>query len=192
MRLAKLTVLIVAAVASAGVLGLAGCAPDRPPIVPTSMPSVAPPFASNAEALAAAKAAYENYFTTTEKILSEGGRDPDRLRTFVTPSIFKTEMQGFKDQASKGWHSSGAPTIDPVILESYFPDATDGVDIVTIYACVDLSNVDVLDSHGQSVVPSTRPDSTTLEASFDLKRSPSTTLILSRQQPWTGASICTK
>jgi hypothetical protein len=188
MRPAKLAVLALVVVA------LSGCVPTPPPVVPTAPPTPAatPVFASNAQALAAAKAAYEKYLAVSDEIFDDGGENPDRLLTVATPAVLKFEMPGFEEEKSKDRRTTGASTIDQIVLESYFPNSASGVEIVTVYACVDVSNVDVLDSDGHSVVPHDRPDALTFESTFDLRSPSSDTLILSSERLWTGASICTK
>ncbi|HEX3679638.1 MAG TPA: hypothetical protein VHU90_07950, partial [Galbitalea sp.] len=59
-------------VAVTAMLVLAGCVQPPPPVIPTSGPSAAPVFASDAAALAAAKKAYLAYLAVSDQILIDG------------------------------------------------------------------------------------------------------------------------
>jgi hypothetical protein len=157
-------------------------------VIPTSEPSVAPVFKSDAAALAAAKKAYLAYLAVSDQILIDGGKDPQRLLTVATPAELKSQMAGFNEEKSRGWHSTGGTTIDDIKLQGYFPNRR--ASVVIVYACIDVSGVDVLDSSRHSVVSSSRPDRATFQTTFDLANQSMGKLLVSDESPWQGESIC--
>ena len=60
-------------------LALAACSTGGTPLPPAPSPSVTPVFASDEEALAAAKDAYTAYLKVSDQILVDGGANPDRI-----------------------------------------------------------------------------------------------------------------
>lgn len=187
-RVAPLVVAVVATLVAT--LGLAGCTQPPPHVIPTSEPSTKPVFASDAEALAAAKKAYVAYLAVSDQILIDGGEGPNRLLTVATSAELKRQLPGFAAEASKKWRSTGGTRIDTISLQSYDTTAPSGRGIVTVYACIDVADVSVLDHNGESVVSSTRPTTSTFQASFDLARRQPPRLIVADEQPWQGTGIC--
>jgi hypothetical protein len=174
--------------AIAATLALAGCAQSPPPAIPTAEPSFAPVFKSDAEALAAAKKAYVAYLAVSDEILIDGGKDPSRLLTVATNGELNAQTPGFAEFMSKGWHSTGGTQIDQIRLQGYFPTLRKG--IVIVYACIDVTNVRVLNREAESVVSSSRPSQQPFQATFDLAPPGSKHLILAAETPWNGSGIC--
>jgi hypothetical protein len=150
---------------------------------------VKPLFASDADALAAATKAYAAYLKMSDTILSEGGAGADRIRSFVSGQALRDELSSSESFKSSGWHLVGSTTFDNATFERQTPDAS-GVGVVTIYACVDLTNVDVLNSSGQSVVSSSRPDRQAFEISFDSTKGDPRGLLVSSTDAWSGGGVC--
>jgi hypothetical protein len=184
----RVAIAIVAAIAAAVSLG--GCVQASREVIPTSDPSVKPVFASNAEALAAAEKAYAAYLSVSDQILIDGGANPQRLLSVAKPAEYRTQLSGFLQESSNHWRSTGKTVIDEIELQGYSPQARNGVGIVTVYACLDVSQVDVINSAGVSVVSSTRPNRSAFQAAFDLATKHSSKLILASETPWQGAEIC--
>jgi hypothetical protein len=172
----------------AAALALTGCVQQSPHVIPTSEPSVAPVFKSNAAALAAAKKAYVAYLAVSDQILIDGGKDPQRLLSVATQAELKTQMAGFDEAKSRNWHSTGKTTIDDISLQGYFPGHNTG--IIVVYACIDVTAVDVLGSSGSSVVSPSRPAKATFQTTFDLASHSPKKLLLAQEVPWQGESIC--
>jgi hypothetical protein len=185
-----LSVPLAVVLAGASVLMLAGCVQSTPHVIPTSEPSSKPVFASNAEALAAAKKAYTAYLAVSDQILIDGGYDSGRLLKVATASELRSQQPGFNAARSKHWRSSGATKIDAIMLQSFDPSAPQGRAVVTVYACVDVSDVDVVDQNGNSVVSAGRPKSATFQATFDLASRDPARLIMADELPWQGKGIC--
>lgn len=181
-RLAAVTLVFAAA------LSASGCTPDPPTPKPPATATDAPLFASDEEALAAAEEAYAAYLAVSDQILMESGSDPERLLKVATKSVFEAQLEGYKMTASKGWTSTGGTTVDSVSLERYEPSAEESV--VIVYACIDVSKVDVFDVTGTSVVSDARPDRTPVESTFDVSRDSDSRLLLSGEVPWSGENFC--
>lgn len=138
---------------------LTGCVPGDPVITPAPEPSGTPIFSSDKEALAAATDAYAKYLEAVDESLTTYNVDLLSLHSeavALESSVFKAntyEADG-KHQVGKTIVKSSAPTD----LEALWHPA-DGIAVVQIYGCVDISNVDILDRDGTSLVASNRPDS---------------------------------
>ncbi len=168
------------------VLALAGCVPSGGHGTASPSASATPVFSSDAEALKAAEAAYAAYLRVSDQILIDGGVNPERLEAVTSSLLYAQELKGFQETHSRGWYSTGGTTFDHFALQSYNPD--DPESLVVAYVCSDVSQVDVLDSSGNSVVSSTRPNRAPFEVTFALSR-PSH-LVLARNDVWTGQGVC--
>ena len=69
---------------------LSGCASTPVPTPTSATPTVAPVFATEEEALAAATEAYAAYQELIDRIFSEGGKAPSRIAAVVTPRTRRT------------------------------------------------------------------------------------------------------
>lgn len=166
-------------------LALAGCTPPGSPPSVSPTPSATAVFASDADALKAAEAAYAAYQAVSDQILIDGGADPERLKSVATNKVYESELQGFKETSAKGWHSTGGTTFDHFSLESYDPGRLG--EIVVVYVCSDVSKVGVVDSQGTSVVSLSRPNRTAFEVTFALRGQ---NLVVSSNDVWTGGGVC--
>ncbi|WP_411700093.1 hypothetical protein [Conyzicola sp.] len=181
-RSALVTLVLVAALAATG------CAPEGPVADDTPTPTSTPLFASDEEALAAAKEAYAAYLAMTDQIFADGGKDPERLLDVATQQIFDAQVEGYKTAADNGWTGTGQTKLDSVSLQEY--DANRVTAAVRIYGCVDLSEVDVVDATGATVVSPSRPDRSPTEISFDVDGKTNARLIVSGERPWSGDNFC--
>ena len=171
----------------AAALSASGCTPDASGKPPASTPSATALFASDEEALAAAEEAYRAYLAVADEILRDGGNDPDRLLQVATQEVYEKQLEGYRQTADNGWRGRGVTRLDTVSIQSYRPQSAKA--LVTIYACVDVAGVDVVDASGTSVVSPSRPDRTPFEAIFARSDSPPS-LILSGETPWLGKDFC--
>jgi hypothetical protein len=178
------------AAAATAVLALAGCVQPPQRVIPTSEPSTAPVFASDAEALAAAKKAYVAYLAVSDEILMDGGTSADRLLKVATAAELKKQVPGFDAAIANHWRSTGGTQLDAIELQKFDSTALRGKSVVTVYACIDVSKVDVLDTSGESVVSPTRPTVSTFETTFDLASRNPARLVVADEEPWQGAGIC--
>ena len=172
------------------VLLLAGCVPREPVITPEPDPASTPVFASDDEALAAATEAYARYLEVSDQILADGGASPDRLKTVSTLEWFEKQVPGFEDARDRGLRSVGSTTFDTVSLQQYDSKSVDGIGIVRIYLCIDVSAVDVVDASGNSVVSDTRPDRSAVEVSFDTSEEGASIVLVASVDQWSGQDFC--
>jgi hypothetical protein len=153
------------------------------------VPSSTPLFASDEEALAAAKEAYAAYQTAEDQILAEGGVDGDRIRPFAVRDALKAATDGFARYQQENYRSVGITAFEILGLQARSLDGGDEQDVVTAYLCLDFSNSDVLDANGHSVVRADRPLRQQFEIAFD-KDVESGGLVLSSRDPWAGHDSC--
>lgn len=176
---------LVAGIALAvSLAALTGCASGSEPIAPSLEPAPEPVFASEEEALAAAKNAYEAYLKISDAVLADGGERPERIEPFAVAAARKAALAGYQEFRSANLESNGSTKLRSMILQSHDSDA------VITYACLDVSDVDVLNSDGESVVSPGRPDMQAFEALFAEHPSKPGALILASREPWTGEGVC--
>ena len=182
---------IAALILAAGLaITLGGCVKDDGPIVPKPLPSSTPIFASDEEALAAAEEAYGEYLGVLDEIFYDGGAKPDRLATVATDKLVQLQSDGFSRTAQKGWHSVGSTAFDSAILQSYTSNPGEGDPLISMYLCVDVSGLDVLDADGSSVVSPDRPARSPFQVTLEVRDSASPDLLVSGDEPWTGSDFC--
>lgn len=171
-------------------LGTAACAsPDGDaPRASTTAPSAAatdePIFASDEEALAAAVEAYEAYSEMSALISAEGGKDPDRIRPYVSKEIAPGYITEFESIAEAEIRSSGEARIFGAKLAEHSPSA------VSAYLCRDYSDVRILDSEGNDITSPDRPTLSATLAWFEPADENSKTLILTGSEEWDDNSFC--
>jgi hypothetical protein len=175
--------LLVALIAT---LALAGCVPDDDPVVLDPEPTVTPIFESDEEALAAAEEAYGAYSAASSQITMEGGRDPERIGSFVSPDMLKEQLEGFALYSEAGWHTSEPAAYDSFVLQQHNEEP--GLATIVVYVCVDVSTVRILDDMGSDVTPPARPERVPLEVEMEFV-GPDEGL-LTRSELWGGEDFC--
>jgi len=168
------------ALVSAAALVLVGCTPAPHPTT-SPKPAATPVFRSDAEALAAAEKAYRAYERASDQVFADGGKDPGRLDQLATGKVLADDREDFAELVEQGWHSVGKTRVSNVTLQSY------GKRTVTIYACDDVSEVDVVDQTGASVVSQNRPDLSPVEVILKLRDSD---LLVAEINAWDGDGVC--
>jgi len=158
-----------------------GCtAQPSPPNTPA--PTTTPLFASDEEALAAAEEAYAAYLAVTDQIFAEGGNDLTALKEVAVGRQLKDDSLGFEDVASRGYRSVGTTKFSDVSLQQFSPETLQRM--IVVYLCEDVSDIDVFDPSGASVVQSDRPDRVKYEVAFDAVGGRPTALLVSNREPW--------
>jgi len=185
----QLTPFTASTLAVAAILLLPGCTGDAPLVLPSPESSTAPVFASDEEALAAAEAAYGEYLRLLDEIFSDGGVGGDRLNAVAAAELVERQAVGFEEAMAAGETSFGTTTFDSMELQQYDSGAPGGDSIVTVYVCQDVSQVDVRDKQGNSVVADGRATRIPFEVAFDLSSTQSK-LIVGSTEIWTGADFC--
>jgi hypothetical protein len=186
MRTRRKAVGIVIAVAAT--LALAGCVQPSPPVIPTSVPSTKPVFASDAAALAAAKKAFTGYVAASNAIGNDGGTNPQRIDAWVTPSRVKTEAAAFAKFAKSGDHLTGLATFSKFSLEQ-LRDSNGHVSL-TAYTCDEVAGTRLVTSSGTDITPASRQDEIPLQVRFENKSNGSTVLLVEGSDPWSGSNFC--
>ncbi|WP_354576197.1 hypothetical protein [Frigoribacterium sp. UYMn621] len=172
-------------------LMLSGCVPTTPSASRTPKASGAPVFASEAEALAAATKAYAAYVKVSDEILADGGAGPERINAVATGDALAAALSGYQEFRSKEWRSVGLSRFDHVTLQRLSNSSVDGTNLAVIYVCLDVSNVDVVDRNGTSVVSPQRPARQSFQVSEDWDKVKSR-LVVSSREPWTDGGVCEK
>lgn len=146
------------------VLTLAGC--GSPPL-PRALggPANELPFASEGEALAAAIEVYEGFQELYSELASSPGDDPTRLADWATGTYLEQTLEGLERWQANQWTRTGVSRSTDYVLQSYMPSEREGV--VVIQLCFDITDVDVIDKDGASVVPEDRLNVGTMSATFD-------------------------
>lgn len=148
-------------VLAAVVLVVAGCASPSP--IPRFTPTdAAPPlFATDAEALAAAAAAYEAYIAVIDEIGRQGGKGAAQLEAVSSGQALEGHLSAMASLDERTLEMVGKTQISRVSLQSYA--ATDDIVRVVLHTCLDVTQVQLIDEMGSNVVLSTRPDRVSFE-----------------------------
>jgi hypothetical protein len=186
MRVVRRVGAAAVAVAFAALLG--GCAPQVQPPPPKPSPSSSPVFASDEEALAAATKAYAAYLKVSDQIAQEGGMGSERLDSLVTTNWLPTEVAAFERFSKTGNHQAGSTTFRLGKIQQ-IDQSSDGA-TVSAYVCTDFSEVRILNASGEDVTPASRPSRVAVVAEFESKTVGSQSLLLSRNEPWSGTGVC--
>lgn len=175
-------------------VAISGCAATPVPApstpAPSPTPAVAPVFASNAEALAAATEAYAAYEEMVTLVAAEGGIYPERVEAVTSGSYEEFLVQDLKAAQSAGLRAIGKATFDGVTLQRVDEKAADGLGVVVVYLCSDVSQVDVVDMNNVSQVDADRIPRTALEVAFDWELGAVGTLTVGSRTVWTGGGVC--
>jgi hypothetical protein len=186
---------ILAALALGLLVAVSGCSGTNPSYAPPPPPgSGAPPaeplFASDEEALEAATAAYRAYYAVSDRILDDGGVNPERIIDLVSKPIYEFEAEGYEKFVAQKYRSVGTTSLDSFVLQRYTGIGGNSEALIAIYACIDISATDVLDENNVSVALPDRQNRFAYEASFSAQADGSLPLILTEEELWTGADFC--
>jgi hypothetical protein len=180
----------LAALALAVTVLLTGCVPEAPDIDPPPEPTSESVFASDEEALAAATDAYKAYLAMSDLIAQEGGKDPERIAAVAVRDAQDDAETGYKYLQEHQYRSVGQSKIRSVSLQSYSESLLEKSDVAVVYVCLDLTDVDVVDRNGVSVVEASRPDLQPFEVTFDPSTENPRELVVAARQPWAGGNFC--
>lgn len=172
--------LTLAAVLAATVL-LSGCVPQsEPPPEPSPDASVEPVFASDEEALAAAEAAYVEYWRVFDEAFKSGS--PAHLADVADGDALATATESVADFVESGHTQVGFTKVEDVELVNH-----DRQSWIQIYACVNVSQIDILGSDGNSVVRPGRLDRFPFIADLVMSESG---LRVTSDELWDGRNFC--
>jgi len=179
----RVSLLALAALAAFALSGCFAATPVEPP-APTA--SATPVFASEKEALAAATEAYAAYLAVSDQVGNDGGSGVDRLATFLSVQYFDEQERSYLALQSEGLRTSGRTTFEPPILQSV--ERIDRVAVISLYVCVDVTNVRIIDQAGADVTSAERPNRYPLVV--ELEATKADELRMTSSSPWTGESFC--
>ncbi|MDO9590972.1 MAG: hypothetical protein Q7J04_07515 [Microcella sp.] len=143
------------------VLPLAACVEGAR--IPDAQPSssVAPLFASDEEALAAATAAYEEYLAVLDGALQEPLTVEPSFEKVAEGQARDSALESIREFVREGLRISGPRVVGNVDLQQW---SSHGDAEVTAYFCEDISGVLLLNANGDSLTEGDRPDYTVFEA----------------------------
>ena len=166
-------------------LGMGGCVAPTPDPTPSTSaaPSASPLFNSDEEALAAATEAYAAYLTAADQSGQGGWLDSSALQPLQTDEAFADDVAIAKKFSALGYLQLGASSFDSLKVQQ--------VDVfeVIAYLCLDVTQVDVVDATGASIVDRSQPRRLPLEVSF----TPSDerdSLVFGGSEVWSGETFC--
>lgn len=135
------------------------------------------------QALREARLAYEGYLSTAAAVAADKGKNPDRLRVYLTARAVESELDGLKEIAGHGWTVKGESRLRGFKIQSF--DSRTGV--LTAYACVDLTRARIVDSAAKDVTPAGRAN---LQTSLPRFVRVGSSMKLDENGTWSGKSIC--
>jgi len=157
---------------------LAGCDSPAPQLTPPST-AHAPRFATDEEALAAAKKAYAEFLAVSDQIVRDGGANPERLRPHMSDEMYELEVAEMAELADLGRHGVGS-TRFTMVLQHH-----DESSVVT-YVCDDQTHSDLVDGSGRSVVNPEGLRRIPFEVVFDA----SDPMVLAGKTFWRTGGVC--
>jgi len=172
----------------AAALLLSACTGQPPVVLPSPHSSIAPVFATDEEALAAAEEAYGRYLAASDAINAKNGKDPQTIAPLVHSSFLPTVLEEFERFESRGLSERGNLTFDSIELQQY-EDSLSGPARVVVYVCVDASETRVIDDEGKDVTSPDRRTRVPLEVTFETEERLQNLLIVA-SEVWSGEDFC--
>ncbi|MFD3443879.1 hypothetical protein ACFDTO_04685 [Microbacteriaceae bacterium 4G12] len=172
-------------VAAALILAVAGCTPPAPEPTLTPSPAPTPVFASDEEALAAAEKAYTVYLAMSDLIAQEGGANPERMQEVATGEALDSAVRDLRELSEGGFRVTGTTTFtfaQPEEIRRSQPP------LVAVYVCDDVSEVDVLNTAGESIVSPDRPAKSPFAVRFESGSGEA--LLVTQREFWEGRDFC--
>ncbi len=173
--------MIAAALAALLAVALAACTSSSPHPTPTRTAAHTPLFASDDEALQAATKAYAAYLKMSDTISHDGGKNPERIRAYVTDSELRKLVSDFKQLEQKGAHTDGYSKFSDLRIGHY-----DNYRL-QVYLCSDVSDVRLLDASDRDITPPDRTDVLPLTITFVGAKS---NLRIAESVKWLGEDFC--
>lgn len=174
--------------AALGLLLTSGCAgPDPDPVASGSAAAGEAFFASEEEAVEAALAVYADYAATADAIMADGGENPERLEPFVEPDLMNVQIESFSGVRER--RLTGTGTTDFELHEAQQGPYLDREGtFYAAYLCLDLTEVDLIDENGNSVVAEDRLDLLPTEVAWTVDSLG--TVRVSKDEPWLAENFC--
>jgi hypothetical protein len=161
-------------------LVIAGCTPEPADTEQT------PAFSSEDEAFAAAEATYREYVKALNAV---DLRDPgtfEGVYAWTTGELLQSDRKSFS-----GWHANGLTKTGRAHISSvHGSSANHRTGTVELWVCYDVSDVDIVDTTGESLVDPVRPPMQPLLLTLVASSSTHTRLALSAIEPGTRTPRC--
>jgi len=139
------------------IAGLVGCTP-----APEPEPTKTELFASDEEAFAAAEGTYRAYLAATDEIDLSDPHTFEIALDWLAGDAETHERETLSQMHAEGLAKSGTTT-----LRAFTPVGFDGSSgVIVANLCLDVSDVDLRDAAGTSVVPPDRPGQQALSVTF--------------------------
>jgi hypothetical protein len=133
------------------------------PSSPATTTAASTPPSDTQSASTAASALVEKYYATVDKLSQQTEAPLSELSTVATSVQRSAERTLLKAQRERGERQTGATKIAQLRVQSVNLDNSDPgagrVPTVQVDVCWNVSNVDVVDANGKSIVSPGRPDS---------------------------------
>ena len=195
----KAVLIVAVALMAAGTLSGCSATPapapalsgSRPPAAEaTAAPTESPPvFASNDEALAAAKATYTRYLALSDSVESTRSDSWKEYLALTTGAERTALVQGRELMEENGWSFTGIALFDSMTIQSSQALADSTWEIRT-YLCLDLSASDTVDQTGASVLEADRTVRSPMIVVFIAPDSNPQHLLISESPIWSGSNFC--
>ncbi|MBX9472899.1 hypothetical protein [Microcella sp.] len=159
--------------------------------LPESEPSseVAPLFASDEEALAAATAAYEEYLVLSSAASADPNFDRSELLRMADVRYFDEVVASIDALHAEGLRTEGVIGLRSASLQQYVSETPSDATII-IYACIDVSSVRVVDQSGTDRTPAERQELVPLEVEIWAAGRVTPSFAVARSESWPEGSIC--
>lgn len=177
----------VALVSVVIMLGTSGCFASSPAPAPSTSaaPGASPLFASDEEALAAATEAYAAYLEVADSVGASGGVEVELLAQLVTSAYMENQRASYLSLGTSQIKTQGTSTFQAPRLQAFDSEFNQ----VTIYVCVDVSDVRIIGANGGDVTPPDRPATYPLTVRFATENATSR-LLVDSSESWTGDNFC--
>nr|WP_246301358.1 hypothetical protein [Microbacterium immunditiarum] len=149
-----------------------------------STPS-APTFASDEEAFAAAEETYRAYVDALNAVDLSDPATFEPVFAWLTGDASADARQQLSEMHANGWQVEGTTAI--VLAEGRPPGSAFAT---ALNVCEDVSDVDVVDATGTSVVSGDRPDVQPVLVGFELSVTSPTGLLMSSIEGRQGPPLC--
>lgn len=124
--------------------------------LPQPAPEPSPAFSSEAEAFAAAEETYRAYVDALNQVDLSDPETFEDVYAWTTGDANAGARESFSQMHADGWTVTGTSGYSNFVGTDFDPGDSD--ETVKADVCLDVTNVDVLDAGGESVVPNDRRD----------------------------------
>jgi len=169
-------------------VGTFGC--SAAPAQPETSNLLGPTYTalSETDAIDLVEETYGAFVAVADQVLADGGKKPERLGAVATGSALTSAESDAHDFMVSKVHSVGKTKISNVTIQSYGSSSELSNDLYA-YLCEDVSEIDVIDENGKSLVAPDRQPRQAFEVALSDDDSDGDYLVSSRET-WQGAGVC--